>query len=134
MYRKRSIKDEGFTVVELIVTIVVCAILVIAVNSVVVSHVFIVQKGRDAAISNAFSEAKIESLRSGGYLSLNNGTVNITSELPDELSAPRSANLAISDHSPGMKQINLVITYNEQGTARTSTYQTLIGELGAGQN
>jgi len=125
--------EKGFTVVELLVTIVVSAILVLAVNTILISHAYLSQRGRDLVLSNAYAELKIESLRSAGFLGLNDGTANITNELPSELSTPRSGTLVISSPSTGLKQAVITISYNEQGRTRTHTYKTYIGELGVGQ-
>ena len=119
--------------VELIITLIVGAILILSLHSIVVSHGYLSQRSRDLLIANAYSEQKIEALRSKGYLSLANGTTNITSELPSELAKPRSASLVISSQTAAIKKVHLSLTYSEQGVARTYTYTTYIGELGVGQ-
>lgn len=124
---------SGFTIVELLVTMIVGAILAGSVTLFLAQHVHLAQKGRDVSVTNSFVENKIESIRSAGYLSLTNGTTNVTSELPTELKAPRSAAVTISDQSTSVKQIDISVTYNDQGAARTYTYTTYVGELGVGQ-
>jgi prepilin-type N-terminal cleavage/methylation domain-containing protein len=131
---KISKNQEGFTVVEIIVTIVVAAILVFAINSVFTTQTYISQRGRDLALANAYTEGKVEELRSIGFLGLTDGTTNITSELPSELSNPRSGSLVITSQNAATKKAVITITYNEQGKPRTYTYTTYIGELGVGQN
>jgi prepilin-type N-terminal cleavage/methylation domain-containing protein len=125
--------QAGFTVVELIVSIVVGAILVGSVNTIVTTQIYISQRGRDLVMANAYAELKIESLRSVGYLGLADGTTDITGELPNELSSPRSASQVISPYTADIKEVALTITYNEQGKSRTHTYKTYVGELGVGQ-
>lgn len=123
----------GFTIVELLVTMFVGAILAGAVALFLAQHVHLAQRGRDVSVTNSFVENKVESLRSAGYLTLTNGTTDITSELPSELAKPRSATLTISDESVSIKQVDISVTYNDQGSARTYTYTTFVGELGVGQ-
>ena len=130
----RVIQDQhGYTLVEILVTIVVGAILVTSISLVVSNQSFLAQRGRDVTIANSYAENKVEEIRSVGYLGLTDGTSNITSELPSELGNPKSATLVISTVTTGIKKAVLTITYNEQGASRTSSYTTLIGELGVGQ-
>lgn len=90
-------------------------------------------RSRDAVIANSYAEGKVEALRSQGFLGLTDGTTNLTSELPPELQAPRSASMTISSQSTSIKRVVLTVTYSDRGTARTYQYTTYIGELGVGQ-
>ncbi len=119
--------------VELLVTIIVGAILILSLNSIVVSHSFLTQRSRNLVMANAFAEQKVEALRSRGYLAVSSGSTNITAELPDDLKRPRSATQNVTNYSSGIKRIHLSITYNEQGKPRTQSYVTYLGELGVGQ-
>lgn len=130
---KLTSSEAGYTVVELLVAIVVGAILVGSVNNIVTSQVYLSQRGRDLVLANAYAERKVEELRSVGFLGLSDGTTTITSELPNELNAPRSGTVTVSSPSSAIKQVDISITYNEQGATRTQTYKTFIGELGVGQ-
>ena len=125
--------QSGFTVVEILVAIVVGAIVITGANGIIVAQGYISQRGRDLVLANAFVEGKIESLRSTGFLGLTDGTTVITDELPSELNAPRSGTLTVSSYNAAIKRIEISITYNEQGAARTYSYTSLIGELGVGQ-
>lgn len=126
-------RESGFTLVEILVTLIACAILIVAVNAAVNTQAILAQRHRDMVIANAYANGKIESLRSQGFLALSDGTTDLTSGLPSELKAPRSATLVISAHNASVKEIDLSITYNDHGNPRTYTYTTLVGELGVGQ-
>ena len=130
---KSDKKQHGYMMVELLITLIVGAVLILSLNNIVSSHVYLSQRSRDLVIANAFAEQKIESLRSKGFLTLADGTTNIVSELPGELKAPRSGTVIVSTQSTGLKKVRISLTYNEQGTARTQTYTSFIGELGVGQ-
>jgi prepilin-type N-terminal cleavage/methylation domain-containing protein len=123
----------GFTIVELLVTLVVGATFVLAINTVFTTQVYISQRGRDLVLANAYAEGKFEALRSQGFLGLSDGTTSVTSELPIELNSPRSGSLQISTLNSATKKAVLTITYNEQGKTRTYSYTSYIGELGVGQ-
>lgn len=126
-------EQSGFTVVELLLVIVVGSILVLSINTILTSHAYLSQRGRDLILANAYAELKMESLRSIGFLGLTDGTTDITNELPSELSNSRKGTLVISNFSPSVKQVLITITYNEQGKSRTYSYKSYIGELGVGQ-
>lgn len=125
--------ESGFTLVELMVTLIVGAILITGLHSIVTSQTYITERSRDLVIANSYVEAKVEALRSLGYSGLVNGTTDITSELPVELNSPRTASQVVTTQSVAIKKIVINLTYNEQGTQRSHSYTTLIGELGVGQ-
>jgi prepilin-type N-terminal cleavage/methylation domain-containing protein len=125
--------SKGFTIVELLVTLIVGGLLAGSVAIFLSLHTHVAQRGRDVSVANSYAENKIESLRSAGYLGLSNGTTTITPELPSELNSPRSGSMVISDQSTSIKRVSITITYSDQGAPRTYTYSTFIGELGVGQ-
>lgn len=126
-------QQDGFTIVELLVSIAVAAIVTASLSQVVTSYVHISQRGRYLSIANAYIEAKAEALRNTGYNGLNVGTTNLTSELPSQLPASRSASMTITNPLGGIKQVNLTISYKDQSLTNTYTYTTYVGELGVGQ-
>lgn len=128
-----KVDTNGFTIVELLVTIVVAGTLITGINTIMTTQIHLSERNRDLVLANAFAEAKIESLRSAGFLGLSDGTTNITTELPAELKAPRSGSVFISAFATDVKRAVVTITYNDQGAARTHSYTTLVGELGVGQ-
>jgi prepilin-type N-terminal cleavage/methylation domain-containing protein len=126
-------QEAGFTIVELLVSLVVTVILVAGINSIYLTHMTQTQKVRNLTLVNSFVENKIEALRSAGFLSISDGTVDISNELPSDLWSPRSASLQIGSATSGLKNILLTITFNDNGTQQTYSYQTYVGELGVGQ-
>lgn len=127
-------KDQsGYTIVELLVTLIVGSILIFAVNTIFSTQAYISQRGRDTVLANAYAEGKFESLRSLGFLGLADGTTDVTSELPVELSSPRSGSVIVTSENDSVKKVVLTINYNEQGKTRTFTYTSYVGELGVGQ-
>jgi prepilin-type N-terminal cleavage/methylation domain-containing protein len=129
----RSHKQSGFTIVELVVTIVILALSVPVMASLVNLLSSLNDRARDMAQIHALTEHKIEALRSMGFTTLTNGTTNFTSELSSSIAAPRSATYTISSASSSVKQIDVSVSYNDHGTTRTLSYRTYIGELGVGQ-
>jgi prepilin-type N-terminal cleavage/methylation domain-containing protein len=126
-------KQAGFTIVELIVTIVLIGLLVPAITMTITTLNLINDRARDLASVHALAENKVESLRSVSFTGLANGTTTFTNELPASLATPRSATYTISAASPALKQVDVSISYNDHGQNRSISYRTYIGELGVGQ-
>src|SRR5262245_10449841 len=111
--------ESGYTIVEIIVTLVVGIIIVGAINLLLVNQNHLSQQNRDLVLANAYMEGKVESVRSAGFKSLSDGSTNITSELPAELSAPHSGTVTVSSVDTATKKVNISVTYNDQGKSRT---------------
>lgn len=124
---------NGFTVVELLVTLVVAGLFILSLNTMYTTQIYISQNGRDISTINSFVEGKVEELRSQGFLNTSIGNSDISNELPNAINQPRSAILSVSELNPATKKVVITINYNEQGKSQTYKYATLIGELGVGQ-
>lgn len=130
--KKHKLTSAGLTIVELLVSIAVAAVVTGTLSEVVTSYVHVAQRGRYLNLANSYVEAKAEALRNTGYSGLTNGTTSLTSELPSQLPPHSTASLTISSPSAGLKKVDISITYKDQGT-NTYSYTTYIGELGVGQ-
>lgn len=133
----RSPKESGFTLVEMVVTISLFALLVPATATFLDFITQLNTTAKTTASINGFAENKIEAIRSAGYTASANVTnQNITSELDSfapSVPRPRSAVLTISSKSPSLKKVDLAITYNHKGSPKTVNFTTYLGELGVGQ-
>jgi len=125
--------QNGFTIVELIVTVVIAGIIIPSVALALNNLAAINHRARDYALANDIAQNKVETLRSDGYNSLNLGTVNFTSELPASMGAPKSASYTVSSPVTGEKQIDISISFTEYNATRSLTFRTYISELGVGQ-
>jgi Tfp pilus assembly protein PilW len=125
--------QEGFSIVELVIAIVVGVLLILSMNFIVNNYIHLGQRGRNLTTANAYVEAKVEALRNAGYNGLNTGTTNLAAELPAQLTGPKSGTMVISQPQDGLKQIDISIAFNDNGNSRTYTYKTYVGELGVGQ-
>ncbi len=127
MIKKSS---EGFTLVELLVTIIVIGVVFTGLSSIFIS----IQR---AQISTSYLESatraaqkEIESLRNSNYNSLTAGqNINFTSTLPDNLPAGSTGSVNISEPTPGLKRVDVTVTYT-YGKTRTVTLSSLIGVIG----
>lgn len=125
--------SEGFTLVELLVSIAVGAIVVASMNVLVTGYLHVSQRGRYLSAANSFIEGTVEALRNSGYNAVATGTTSLTSALPSVLPPSRSASMIVTLPSNGLKKVDLTVSYKDQGVTQTYSYTTYIGELGVGQ-
>lgn len=125
--------SDGFSIIELIIAIVVGVTFIGSMNLIVDNYNNLSRRTRNLVLANSFADGKAEELRNDGYNSLSIGNTDISSQLPTQLPTPDSSSLTISQAQPGLKQVDILITYNDQGITRTYSYRTYIGELGVGQ-
>ncbi len=127
-------KQAGFTLVELAVAIVVIGIVGASITSL---YLGIQQR----QMANGYKESalraahtKIESLRNRNYNNLVVGEdIDFTSELPDELPSNKNAVAAVSEPSPGLKRVDVTVSYEFEGRDRTVKLSSLIGVIGITQ-
>lgn len=125
--------QRGFTIVELVIAIVLAGIIIPAV-AIAITNLSVANKlARDQALANMLAQQKIETLRSAGYNSLNDGNTSFTSELPNTIGSPRSASYTISSPETGVKQVDINISYSEYNATKNLVYRSYISELGVGQ-
>ncbi len=123
----------GFTLVELLVCIVLAGVVIASLNQVVDSYVHTGQRGRYLNLANSYVEGKVEALRNVGYNGIASGTTSLTAELPIQLPPSRAASMTVSTPQSGLKQIDITLSYKDQGQTSSYSYTSYIGELGVGQ-
>jgi prepilin-type N-terminal cleavage/methylation domain-containing protein len=131
--KKLTESQAGFTLVELLVSIVVAAVVTASLTQVVTSYVHMSQRGRYLNIANAYVEAKVEAIRNLGYNGLNSGTTDLATDLPTQLPRIRSGSMTVTTPYSGIKKVDISVTYNDQGQNNSYNYTTYVGELGVGQ-
>jgi prepilin-type N-terminal cleavage/methylation domain-containing protein len=125
--------NKGFTIVELVVTIVIMGIIIPAVAIALTNLTIVDYQARDLALANFIAQNRVETLRSAGYNSLNNGTTSFTAQLPNTMGSPKSASYTVSTPQAGVKQVDVAISYTEYKKTKNISYRTYISELGVGQ-
>lgn len=126
-------KQSGFTLVELVVAIVVIGLMVVGVTSLYITIEGTQRKTRLLEIATRAGEKKIEELRNNHYNSLeNDSTIDFTDELPTTL-PESSGTVDVSEPTPGVKRVDLNITYKDGRVNKEVELSSLIGVLGLGQ-
>jgi prepilin-type N-terminal cleavage/methylation domain-containing protein len=133
-------KHDGFTLIELIVTIAVIGILLPVVITLLNS--INNMNGRANTLSNvsAYVENRIETFRSAGFQSVpvTAGPVAFTgaAALPAGIPQPSSATYEVTSLTPtntSVKKIVITVSFRSFSGTETRKYTTYLGELGVGQ-
>ncbi len=127
--------EQGFTVLEVLITIVISGFFIISMSTIVKNLNVLNARTRDLTVATAFVENKVEALRNSTYLALpaDGTSVDFSSEIPATLTSPRTATFVVSDIGLALKRVDITLSYNDFGETRTVNYSTSIGELGVGQ-
>lgn len=126
-------KSGGFTLVEILVTILLLGVATASLSSIFISIRNIQVQTAMYDTANRAAAREIESLRNDSYATLTAGqTINFTSDLPTTL-PNRSGIAVVSSPSEGIRRVDATVTYKSQGKTRTLTLSSLIGEIGITQ-
>ncbi len=134
MKRNHS-NSEAFTLVEIVVGLAIIGIMVISLANLFISIGSIQRQNNHLALATRLAEQKIESLRNHHYnaLTISPPPLDFTAELSPELGDPKSALVTVSEPNPGMKRLDVVITYHEGSRTKTVSLSALIGNIGISQ-
>ncbi|HEV2403372.1 MAG TPA: prepilin-type N-terminal cleavage/methylation domain-containing protein [Candidatus Saccharimonadales bacterium] len=131
---RSSSNEQGFTLVELLVTILVLGLVLSSLGGLYyVLQIDEVQSQHyDIAVRAARTE--IEDLRNAGYDNLTPGSnINFTSSLPSQLPHGATGSVAISEPATGLRRVDVTISYSDYGKSRVVTLSSDIGIIGLGQ-
>lgn len=134
MQSVKNIDQKGYTLVELLMSVVVAGILFAAVFA-LYSNILIIQ-GKTARLETATRAAhqEIETLRNLQYNSLIDGEViDFSSELPNTLPIGSTGVVEVTDNDDGLKRVDVSVTYQEEGVDKVVTVSSLIGIIGITQ-
>lgn len=136
------IKDQkGFSIVELLVTLIVIGVVFGAFMTTFTSIQSINKKSIDLNAANTVAFAKMQHYENTAFSSLPNTTPQNTlqqvedfsSSLPSNLAAPRVATVHINSISPSLKQVVVNVQYGSGGTQQTVQYANFIQKNGIGR-
>ena len=127
--------QSGFTLLEILITLIVLGLAITSLSGMY----YIMQQTQtesahyDLAVRAARTE--IEDLRNNGYTSLLPGnTINFTSSLPSSLPANKTGSVAVSEPMPGLRRVDVTVTYSDFGQQQTIILSSDIGIIGLGQS
>lgn len=123
--------SNGFTLPELLVTIIVIGVVFTGLSSIFISiQEAQVQTGYLESATRA-AQRQIESLRNTNYNNLTAGqTIDFSDELPATLPSNSTGDVIVSEPSPGIKRVDVTVSYSYGGKDRDVQLSSLIGVIG----
>jgi prepilin-type N-terminal cleavage/methylation domain-containing protein len=132
MFKPVSQNQQGFTLVELIVTAAYVATASAAIIGIFITIGAINRESRNMSVATALAEQKIETYRNAGYNAVPIGTPaeDFSSKLPTNFGSPKSAVANVTTPSTGLKQVDIVISYTENKRPKKVQMSTLMTQRG----
>lgn len=127
-------QSDGFTIPELVVSMAIIGVLIAGIAGVFISA----QQTQSRALlldsATRAGQLQIESLRNYNYTNLIPGEdIVFTSVLPDTLPSDRAGIVRVTEPEPGLKRVDVEITYSTQGRQERIELSSMIGILGIAQ-
>lgn len=122
--------QQGFTLIELVVTITFLGIAVGAVISTFALINRLSARARNLTGATQLAQQKIENYRNLSYSAIPAGTQDFSTELPGYLESPKAGSIQISEQEPGLKKLEVVVSYHEKGQPREARVATYVTERG----
>jgi type II secretory pathway pseudopilin PulG len=133
MTPKMKNKEAGYTHVELLVSLVIVGVVVSSVTMVFNTIQSTQRRTSYKESATRAAQREMESLRNNNYNSLIAGqTIDFTSQLPTSLKN-RNGSVAVSEPYPGLKRVDITVTYYEGTSQQQVKLSSLVGILGITQ-
>jgi prepilin-type N-terminal cleavage/methylation domain-containing protein len=127
-------KQAGFTIVELLTTVILIGLVTGWLGSLFISIQNIQQQTTYVDLATRAAQREIETLRNDNYASLTPGqTINFTSQLPSRLPGGSTGTVQVSQPTADLRRVDVTVTYKVVGKQRSVTLSSLIGVIGITQ-
>lgn len=127
--RNYTNQQTGFTLLEIVVTIVIIAMGTLAVATVSIGTGSINHQARQLALATAAIQQKMEADRNLPFASIP-ANEDFTSSLPAELASPRSAIATFTNVVAGLSRLDINVSYTDKNHTRSAQVSTLIYQQG----
>lgn len=131
--KRQGPNDDGLTIVELIITILVLGIVAIAITNLFIG---IQNEQRQAAYLTSATHAaqtEVETLRNNSYTSLTAGqNIDFTDQLPSSLPEAQGT-VAVSTPEPDLRRVDVTVSYVVNGATHNVVLSSTIGVIGISQ-
>lgn len=128
-----SKNENGFTLVEIVVSILVIGVIVAFIVSLFSSIQLIQQQTSSMESATRAAQREMESLRNNNYSNLESGqTRDFTDKLPSNLNKGKGT-VTIGEPDPGLKRVDIIVEYYEKDKKQEVKVSSLVGILGITQ-
>jgi prepilin-type N-terminal cleavage/methylation domain-containing protein len=131
-FPKKILSQKGFTLLEVVVTTVVMGVAFIVVGQMFIMIDVVNRESRNYIIASEYAQLKMEHYRNAGYNAIP-ASLDFSTTLPPQLNSPRSGTLTFTDTTPissGLKQLNIIISYQEGNRTKQVQLTTLVAQRG----
>ena len=133
--------SQGFTVVELLITLVVIGVLFTSFTTTFAGLENISKKGNDVTLASTQAFSKLQTYENLNYTSLPAtapaGTLveveDFSGSLPTSLESPRVGKVYVNSSTSSMKQVLVRVTFGSGSSQRFIEYVTFIQKNGVGR-
>lgn len=127
-------QQTGFTLVEMLVTIIVLGLAVAALAGLFFEMQQVQTESAHLDLATRAAQTEIEVLRNNSYNSLTPGqNINFTSSLPAALPADKSGTVVVSQPVAGLRRVDVTVTWSDGSKPQTVELSSTIGVIGIGQ-
>lgn len=125
--------NRGFTIPELAIAIVFLGIVATSITQLFLSIQDIQRRTAYLESATHAAQTEVESLRNNNYnLLVNDQDIDFSANLPNNL--PKgSGHVKVSEPMPGLKRVDVTVSYNDSGETRNVKLSSLIGIIGISQ-
>ncbi len=126
--------QQGFTIVELLVAIMIIGVVTASISSLFISINTLQRKTSRIDSATRAAQREVETLRNDNYSELVAGqNIDFTNQLPTNLPADRNGTVAVSEPSADLKRVDVTVTYTDGGKQEKVVLSSLIGVIGITQ-
>lgn len=126
--------NSGFTLVEMMVTIVVLGLAVTSIAALYLSMQSAQAKSQYMDLATRAAQTEIEVLRNNSYNTLKNDTtIDFTSDLPNGLPADSTGTVYITKPAYGLRKVDVTVSYSSDGQSNKVELSSMIGVIGISQ-
>ncbi|MGH7237885.1 MAG: type IV pilus modification PilV family protein [Candidatus Saccharimonadales bacterium] len=126
--------QSGFTLVELMVTIIVLGIAIVGISGLYYGMQVAEVQSQHLDLATRAARTEIEDLRNNGYGTLTPGTnIDFTASLPTALPRDKNGSVAVSQPLADLRRVDVSVTYSDYGKPQTVELSSDIGVIGIGK-
>jgi prepilin-type N-terminal cleavage/methylation domain-containing protein len=131
---RRTVRQRGFTLIEVVVTAAFVGIVVLAIDQMFVALRQVNREADQYTIATEVAQQLVEQYRNLPYTAISTGTTDVTSSALSSypsLKSPRSATITVTQVDPnGLKQLDVAVSYTDRTGTKNVQFETVVSNKG----